>query len=184
MTGRINILITVTVPSVAVGMALAGHPPHRSRRAVFPHRAPASGLTRSRSNPPCCCAYPVQRLFQDDPVLCPGPALLDRVPLGQLPSLHLLRCRFHFGSPGIRLSLGCFRRFQLRARVGVAIARCPPLPAFVRRLLRYYGAVRLPTSVHHGCTPFGFSMRTTVPCGQTWDLPLPAQRASLHARGL
>ncbi|MEA3364549.1 MAG: trehalose-phosphatase, partial [Candidatus Hydrogenedentes bacterium] len=27
----------------AVGMALAGHPPHRSRRAELPHRAPASG---------------------------------------------------------------------------------------------------------------------------------------------
>ena len=29
--------------SVAVGMVLADHPPHRSRRAVLPHRAPASG---------------------------------------------------------------------------------------------------------------------------------------------
>jgi hypothetical protein len=43
------------------------------------------------------------------------------VPLGQLPSLHLLR-RF----------LGA---------------------TFVRRLPRYYGAVRLPTSVHHGRIP-------------------------------
>ena len=34
----------------AVGMALAGHPPHRSRRAELPHRAPALGsdvLSRS-----------------------------------------------------------------------------------------------------------------------------------------
>ncbi len=28
---------------VAVGMTLAGHPPHRSRRAELPHRAPALG---------------------------------------------------------------------------------------------------------------------------------------------
>ena len=28
---------------VAVGMALTGHPPHRSRRALLMHRAPASG---------------------------------------------------------------------------------------------------------------------------------------------
>ncbi len=28
---------------IAVGMALSGHPPHRSRRAELPHRAPASG---------------------------------------------------------------------------------------------------------------------------------------------
>ena len=34
--GILGILITV-------GMALAGHPPHRSRRAELPHRAPASG---------------------------------------------------------------------------------------------------------------------------------------------
>ena len=27
----------------AVGMALTGHPPHRSRRAELPHRAPALG---------------------------------------------------------------------------------------------------------------------------------------------
>ena len=30
---------------VAVGMPVTQHPPHRSRRAALPHRAPASGLT-------------------------------------------------------------------------------------------------------------------------------------------
>jgi hypothetical protein len=29
--------------AVAVGTAIAGRPPHRSRRAVLPHRAPTSG---------------------------------------------------------------------------------------------------------------------------------------------
>src|SRR5712691_10372053 len=31
--------------AVAVGMPVTQHPPHRSRRAALPHRAPASGLT-------------------------------------------------------------------------------------------------------------------------------------------
>jgi hypothetical protein len=31
--------------TVAVGMPVARHPPHSSRRAALPHRAPASGLT-------------------------------------------------------------------------------------------------------------------------------------------
>ena len=35
---------------VAVGMPVARHPPHRSRRAGLPHRAPASGQTQSRSS--------------------------------------------------------------------------------------------------------------------------------------
>jgi len=32
----------------------------------------------------------------------------------------------------------------------------------VRRLLRYYWAVRLPVPVHHCCTPLAFSMRTLL----------------------
>ena len=34
----------IVAPRVAVGTALAGGPPHRSRRAELPHRAPALGL--------------------------------------------------------------------------------------------------------------------------------------------
>jgi hypothetical protein len=30
-------------PFVAVGMRITAHPPHRTRRAAFPHRAPTSG---------------------------------------------------------------------------------------------------------------------------------------------
>ena len=33
---------------VAVGMPVTRHPPHRSRRAELPHRAPASGQTQRR----------------------------------------------------------------------------------------------------------------------------------------
>jgi len=39
-------------------------------------------------------------------------------------------------------------------------------PAFVRRLPRYYGPVRLPMSVHRSRTPLGFSARTLEPSAQ------------------
>jgi hypothetical protein len=39
--------------------------------------------------------------------------------------------------------------------------RCRPL-GFVRRLRRYFGAVRLPTSVHHRRTSFDFPVRSAV----------------------
>ncbi len=60
------------------------------------------------------------------PALSPGRGALQRVPLGQTPSLHHLRHR----------SLG-----------------------FVRRLLRYYGPVRLPATVHHRRVSSDFPMR-------------------------
>src|SRR5208283_2602110 len=61
--------------------------------------------------------YPLQRTVRAAPALCPGRVLLLWVPLGQSPSLRLLRRRHEAG--------------------------------FVRRLLRYYGTVRLPLPVHH-----------------------------------
>ena len=90
---------------------------------------------------------------RENPALCPAPGMLDHVPLGQLPSLHLLR---------------------------------RPLGAtFVRRLPRYYEAVRLPTSVHHGRIPWGSPCGPghTAP-GQMQGLPGSAQNVSVHARGL
>ena len=39
----LSLLVAGPAGSFAVGMALTGHPPHRSRRAELPHRAPASG---------------------------------------------------------------------------------------------------------------------------------------------
>jgi len=41
--GRLLISLIYFALSVAVGMPAARHPPHRSLRAAFPHRAPASG---------------------------------------------------------------------------------------------------------------------------------------------
>ena len=74
----------------------------------------------------CCLSYPFQRTGRVDPALSPGRVLLARVPLGQTPSLHLLR----------RRSTG-----------------------FVRRLLRYYGSVRLPVFVRHRLLSLDFPMR-------------------------
>jgi hypothetical protein len=84
----------------------------------------------------CYLSYPIERMLQVLPGLCPGPGLLSRIPLGQTPSLHPLRRR---------------RR------------RCSS--AFVRGLPRYTGSVRLPTPVHRRL-PHPMSaapLRTEVP---------------------
>ena len=44
---------------VAVGMPVTQHPPHRSRRAALPHRAPASGQTRRHKVPAVPSRAPV-----------------------------------------------------------------------------------------------------------------------------
>jgi len=67
-----------------------------------------------------CTTYPPERLLHASPALCPGRGLFWRVPFGQPPSLPPLRGRYRA------------RRFP-----------CTP---FVREVLRYYGAVRLPCS--------------------------------------
>jgi hypothetical protein len=66
----------------------------------------------------------------------------------------------------------------------------PPLPPpgglsppLVRLFLRYYGSVRLPTSVHRCRAPLRFTARPSL-FGQTGDLPVPMQKASRRAQGL
>jgi len=138
--------------SFAVGMALAGHPPHRSRRAELPHRAPALGFDVLWA---CysLVTYPVERMLQVYLAMSPEPGLLSRIPLSQTPSLQALR------------------------RTGLS-------PLFVRALLRYYGFVRLPVVVHHGCT-FLLTARTLATGqGQQRDLPGSAQEVSVRAWGL
>ena len=57
------------------------------------------------------------------------------------------------------------------------------LRALVQQLPRYYAPVRLPKSVHRCIAPVGFATRTLDhPQSQTWDLPVPVQRTSIHAR--
>src|SRR5580693_2269809 len=43
--------------------------------------------------PSCCLTYPLQRAWRAFPALSPGRVTLERVPLGQLPSLLRFRCR-------------------------------------------------------------------------------------------
>ena len=61
-----------------------------------------------------------------------------------------------------------------------------PLTSLVRRLPRYYGAVRLPMTAHHRLVSSDFPMRPRFPCEQrqSWDLPIPVQGVSVRARGL
>jgi hypothetical protein len=70
-------------------MPVTRHPPHRSRRAALPHRAPASGHDAQASED--ACRTQSSTCDREHPALRPAPAMLDHVPLGQLPSLHLLR---------------------------------------------------------------------------------------------
>ena len=83
-----------------------------------------------------CLTYPVERTLQVAPDLRPEPGLLYQVPLGPPPSLH-----------------------PLRRRHGSHVA-------LVRGFLRYYGAVRLPASVHRRYPLHGFPLRTPSP--STW----------------
>jgi hypothetical protein len=68
---------------VAVGMRIAAHPPHRSRRAGFPHRALVSGRRRCQSG----SGRPMQRHSRtgrrwghEGPALCPDRAVPPSLP--------------------------------------------------------------------------------------------------------
>ena len=103
---------------VAVGTPVARRPPHRSVREELPHTAPTSGAG-AEAYTACRFSHTQQTVRHAGPALGPGRGRLLHVPLGQPPSLHLLR----------------------RRRRGAR---------FVRRLHRYYGAVRLPARVRAG----------------------------------
>ena len=130
-------------------MIIADHPLHRSGRAVLPHPALASGNDAHASKrigmvykpQPFvllgCTTYPPERLLHANSALCPGRGLLWRVPFGQPPSLPPLRWRY-----------------------GAQWPLCTP---FVRGVLGYYGAVRLPLSVHHRRTSLDFPTRPAGP---------------------
>ena len=98
-------LTLITPPFVAVGMPVTRHPPHRSRRADFPHRAPASGSDAQSFLPYALlralqvwgAATGVCRcLFLRFPVLCPSTTvhtfpLTDSVFSTCFAALHSLR---------------------------------------------------------------------------------------------
>ena len=125
-----------------------------------------------RPIPSRCLTYPLQRTVHAIlPARCPGRVLLVRIPFGQAPSLHPLRGPVATGRRGRRCSLGCIRRFRLRARVGFTIAAPPAAaPVLVRGFPRYpagrpagRGPVRLPSSVHRRRTSLDFPTRPAAP---------------------
>ena len=85
---------------------------------------------------PCYFAHTVQRTARASPALSSGRVLLNRVPLGQLPSLHRLPVANASSARGFRLALGCFQGFPLRARIGLAMT---PRPSVRRRVHRLRG---------------------------------------------
>ena len=151
----------------------------KTKRPVSPDRSPshthhafaisAADVVQERGEPQRpipsrCLTYPLQRTGRALPAQCPGRVLLARIPFGQSPFLHPLRGPVAAGRRDRRFSLGCIRRFRLRARVGFTIAAPPEAaPVLVRGLLRYYGPVRLPSSVHRRRTSLDFPTRPAAP---------------------
>ena len=74
----------------AVGTGLTARPPHRSRRAAFPHRAPVEGRTRPRLKASMACSLGPQACrFRDMPAPALGPGHASRLAFpstGRLPS--------------------------------------------------------------------------------------------------
>jgi len=114
-------------------MGIAAHPPHGSRRAAFPHRALASGMTCLVSGWPLALGtetLPDRGRVGDWDTPVPG-LRQGRVPLhgtslGQAPSLHPLRRR--------RLTLPCSRTSSVlrtcpTSRLRSSAASAPRLPA-------------------------------------------------------
>ena len=90
------------------------------------------------------------------------------------------------GAPALRPGLGRLR--------GVPLGRPPSLqhlrqwlgPVVVRWFLWYYGAVRLPVSVHVGRVVISLLRppHRTNSGGRRRDLPVPVQGVSTHTQGL
>ena len=83
---------------VAVGTVITHRPPHRSRRAAFPHRAPAGGRTRSAHEafvPPRNAIRARAAPFETCGFRCCARGMQPHpcIPSGRAPSLHTLRRR-------------------------------------------------------------------------------------------
>jgi len=162
--------------------------------------------------PYCHFAYPVQRIGRTSPALRPGCVLLARVPLGQAPSLHRLRCRrpgvvrrLHRYYGPVRLPLVVHQR---RAAIGLLAAarrticggRPEDLPVLVHgdsshaRGLRPRGANQelalaflavLPSvSLNHvGAPDCRISRLNTLPVHPPVNASSPPLRVSTHDSG-
>ena len=115
--------------TVAVGMPVARHPPHRSRRALLTHRAPPSGQTSNaeRFGRARRLAHNRQSDRRSSPALCPDCGRPTVVSLGPGPSLHVLRREL---PPIVRTLLRYYGPARLLTRVHVRRTACGlPEPA-------------------------------------------------------
>jgi len=92
-------------------------------------------------------AYSLERTWRVVPALCPGRVLLSRIALGQPPSLHRLRRRFH---GFVRLLPRYYGAVRLVVLVHLGIAPLG-LPSRPRHSYFPRQARRLPASVHGAC---------------------------------
>ena len=146
----------------SVGTALAGGPPRRSQRAELPHWAPGSGQTSHGPTP------------RRDVINAPlSPAPVRRTRSGTCGTPDPALC------PGRVVPSGFPSPRPLPSTTSAAMG-------LVRRLRRYYEAIRLPTLVHPRRTATAFPGRPNPDqrAGQPWDLPVLAHRDSLHAKVL
>src|SRR6266540_6129741 len=125
---------------VAVGTALAGGPPHRSGRAELPHPALALGNNANAGRR-------VRMITTFTPILHPRLTY----PLKRVEHAHPALCPGH-------VTLGRFPLGQPPSLHPLLSLRLD----LVRRLCRYYGAVRLPMPVHHRRASLDFPMRSGV----------------------
>jgi len=86
-------------------MPVTRHPPYRSVREELPHTAPTSG-----DNAEISYAYTIKTNRRSNPPLCADRGGADGVPLGQRPSLHLLR-------EGFSLLVRWFLRYYVVVRL-------------------------------------------------------------------
>ena len=96
----------------------------------------------------CYSTYPLKLVWHANPALRPEHGVLVRIALGQPSSLHRLRWLLMGRSLLSRDSWWAWIRLIM---------------AVVRRLRRYYTAVRLPVFVHHEITSLDFPMRPVAP---------------------
>src|SRR6266498_2011639 len=122
---------------VAVGTALAGGPPHRSGRAELPHPALALGNNANAGRR-------VRMITTFTPILHPRLTY----PLKRVEHAHPALCPGHVTLGRFPLGQPPSLHHLLSLRLGL-----------VRRLCRYYGAVRLPVPVHHRRASLDFPMR-------------------------
>ena len=169
---------------IAVGMALSGHPPHRSVLEELPHTAPTSGAQRKSV---CRFSHPVQSARRLPRPLRVGHGRPNSVPLGHRPSLGSLLRRLPRAGVRCRSGAWLFRRFRFTCPFssGHGVGSSRSLASFDPSSV----LCRCQTSRRRAWRSYGLGLSRPVrthglPCGRLRDLPVLAHGVSIHARGL